>query len=93
MLACFRVSGRMSYIGYNGTTLQLMVPILGNSTLKLMEVSEANKSALLFESETTVPSVVTSGGNAECSLKLLLNEFKVDQKILLSLGLFSSLLV
>ena len=61
--------------------------------VEFLSKMEANKSALLFESETTVPSVVTSGGNEECLLKLLLNEFKVDQKIWLSLGLFSSLLV
>ena len=54
---------------------------------------KANTSAFLFESETTGLSVVTSGGNEECLLKLLLNEFKVDWKILLSLGLFISLLV
>ena len=47
---------------------------------------EAIKSALLFESETTVPSVLTSGDNDECLLKSLLKEFKVDQKILLSFG-------
>ena len=52
-----------------------------------------NTLRLLLESEYTVPSVVTSGGSEECLLKLLLKEFKVDQKILLSLGLFNNLLV
>ena len=61
--------------------------------VEFLSKMEANISALLFESATTVSSVVTSGSNEECLLKLILNEFKVDQKILLSLGLFSSLLV
>ena len=54
---------------------------------------EAIKSALLLESETPEPSIITSVGNEECLLKFLLNEFMVDQKILLSLGLLSSLFV
>ena len=33
---------------------------------------DAIKSALLFESETTVPSVVTNGGNEECLLKIII---------------------
>ena len=31
--------GRMSYAGYDETTLQLLVPILGNSTLELLVVT------------------------------------------------------
>ena len=33
---------------------------------------DAIKSALLFEFETTVPSVVTNGGNEECLLKIII---------------------
>ena len=36
---------------------------------------DAIKSALLFESETTVPSEVTNGGNEECLLKIIIESF------------------
>ena len=62
-------------------------------SVEFLPKMEAIKSALLIESETTVPSVVTSGVNEEFLLKLLLKKSKFDQKILLSLGLLSNLFV
>ena len=39
--------------------------------LEFLPKMDAIKSALLFEFETTVPSVVTNGGNEECFLKII----------------------
>ena len=40
--------------------------------VELLPKMGAIKSALLFEFETTVPSVVTNGGNEECFLKIII---------------------
>ena len=57
--------------GYCTSNWGSEVSFLGG--VELLPKMEANMLAFLFESETTVPSVVKSGGNEECLLKLLLN--------------------